>query len=99
MTSFWALSSKLVLVRAAPMTNIATNMTTLVLMKPLNASAGFITPVRMRARMIPAEIMENGILPDKKAMMVHSSMISVICNGVMISSVHDSFCRDLVPVG
>ena len=66
---------------------MATNMTTLVLMKPLKASAGFITPVRIRARMIPAEMMENGIFPDKNAMMVHSKIMSVICKGVMVSSV------------
>ena len=68
---------------AAPITNIATNITTFVFVKPAKASAGFITPVTMREIMIPAEMMEKEILPDRNATMVHARIISVISNGVI----------------
>ena len=74
------------MVSPAPMTNIATNMTTFVLIKPPNASAGVLTPVRISARMIPVEITENGILPDTKARIVTSRMTSVISNGLIVVS-------------
>ena len=53
-------------------------------MKPLIASAGVITPVKINARMIPTEMIENGIFPETNAMIVQSRMISVICKGDMI---------------
>lgn len=72
-----------VLVSPAPMTNMATNMTTFVLMKPPKASAGVLMPVRISARMMPVEMTENGTLPDTKAMIVTSRMTSVISNGLI----------------
>ena len=65
------------------MTNMATNMTTFVLMKPPKASAGVLMPVRIKARMIPVEMTENGTLPETNAMIVTSRMRSVISNGLM----------------
>ena len=83
MTRLWALSIRGVLVSPAPMTNMATNMTTFVLMKPPKASAGVLMPVRISARMMPVEMTENGTLPDTKAMIVTSRMTSVISNGLI----------------
>ena len=68
------------------MTNIATNMTTFVLINPLNASAGSITPVMMSDSIIPAEITENGIFPVIKATIVSTKISNVISNGVICSS-------------
>lgn len=83
MTRLWALSIRGVLVSPAPMTNMATNMTTFVLMKPPKASAGVLMPVRISARMMPVEMTENGTLPDTKAMIVTSRMTNVISNGLI----------------
>ena len=72
-----------VFVSPAPITNIATNITTFVLINPPNASAGVITPVKISARMMPDEMTENGILPLTNARIVASRMSRVISNRVI----------------
>ncbi len=74
------------MVSPAPITNIATNITTFVLKNPPNAYAGVLTPVKISAIIIPDEMTAIGILPDAKAMIVTSRITKVICKGVILFS-------------